>query len=247
MKACPLVAALSLFAASGILADDAKDLILSWSFDESAGNRFADGSGHDRDGIAFDIAPGQIVLQQNGKSGQAVSLEGAGRNLIKSDLADSAAYPGGDFTLDIWVKDLSPQTNNKDKLGGILAMQRSNINVAWSLGLRDDGSLRLFTNTKGTPAWHDTKPVWWEKGEWYHIALHCRSNGDEGDYYIEVKKAEKTVLEDRFEAPSPKMEDVGTFVVGGDSASTSLDRNLNGWIDEVRYLRTAGREFPDKN
>lgn len=247
MKGCFSIAAIMLVLTSRLHATDADNLILAWSFDEAVGNRFADLSGNDRDGFAYDIAPGQVVLQQKGEAGAAVSLEGSGRNFIKNDRVDFTVYPGGDFTLDMWVKDPKAGSNSKDKLGGILAMQRSNTSIAWSLGLRDDGSLRLFTNTAGEPAWHDTSHISWEKGVWHHVVLRCRSHDEAGDYSIEVRKAEKVVLQDRFKAPAPKMENAGTFVVGGDNASTSLDRNLTGWIDEVRYLRTASQESPEKN
>lgn len=224
--------------AGTVRASDKGDLILSWSFDRPDGNTFRDGSGHGRDGAAFDLGADQIVWQSGGQTGSAIELQGDGRNLVKCDEVDSAAYPGGSFTLELWAKDLTSKAIREGNLGAVIAMQRSGVNVAWSLGIRKDGSLRFFTNAGGTPTTHDTAAIPWEDGVWYRIVLSCRADGQEGQYRVECFKGDRAAFVDKFAAPAPQMEGPGSFIIGGDHASTALDRNLAGWIDEVRYFKS---------
>jgi hypothetical protein len=215
-----------------------EDLILWWNFEEPEGSLFRDASGHDRDGTAFDVAPGQVVPQAQGKIGAAIQLQAERRNLVKSDLVNESAYPGGSFSLELWVKDLTSNAESDGALGAVIAMQRTGQFVAWSLGLRTDGTLRFFANAGGSPATHDTGPINWEAGVWYRIVLSCRAEDAIGHYRVECFKGDRAEFSEEFEAPAPRMEGAGSFLIGGDHASTSPDRILAGWVDEVRYFKS---------
>ena len=230
------------------------DTTLLWHFEETAsvaGNDTSDSGWWNHDGRAvkdgIDFTPQSVDLNIAGISGSGVKFTGDTEETKIDVTISKSSWPGRDFTLEMWVKDVGPLAGAESTyLGRVLAIQRSGSgHLDWSLGLQANGGFHLYVGATPTDI-YKTAGLTWTPGTWYYIALVVDSNGTGAgageslfSFYRRKKGDETMTLIDSVVLAEPIiLTDTALFHVDY-SDGNDATRRLNFTADEVHYSRVA--------
>jgi regulation of enolase protein 1 (concanavalin A-like superfamily) len=192
-----------------------------WTFDEGAGTRAVDWSGHGRHG---QFNPAGSPTWVAGYDGAALSFDGAG----SGDYVTVDSYNGilgsNPFSIALWVKSTSADDETMVNWGASSAGQRIDFRLY-------QGRLRVEHgngNLQGDTPLND--------GEWHHVACVVSQNAslqapDIAIYLDGYDDTQTTTDPDKFDI-------VGTFPVTIGQRRTHGDREFLGEIDDVRIFET---------
>ena len=212
-------------------AQNGKDLVLYYAFDEGKGNTVKDLSGNGNDGT---IHGAKWVA---GKFGKALQFNGKDTYV---DCGDSSSLQiKKEITLAAWVNlSVPPSAHHSDSR--IITRENSNLGAPWaSYGLNVNGNATGFCGfeiSADTPDVYPKETTLLEVGVWYHLAGVY--DGEKCDIYVNGEK-EGSLPQSGNLVINP---DFNT-VIGADIYRVPRIEYLNGIVDEaVIYARALSEE-----
>ncbi|MHC4687761.1 MAG: LamG domain-containing protein [Planctomycetota bacterium] len=208
-----------------------------WKFDEGAGEKVADSSGHGHDGKVFGVTNWEAGNIGNGAL--KITNFQEGENITNGGvvIADSPLLRPSRFTVAMWVKwsrDFRQKALNR-------LLQKGNDNKetfviiggggADNRGNADNGlSFAMATETRGD-VYNVSAKGKFEGGKWYHVAASY--DGADMLLYVNGKVAGKnTIGEVKLIAVAGE-----PLVIG--SRPPNMDRGFDGAVDDVRMYNKA--------
>ena len=208
-----------------------------WKFDEGAGQKVADSSGHGHDGKVFGVTSWEKGYIGNGAL--KITNFQEGENITNGGVVidDSPLLRPSRFTVAMWVQwsrdfrqkalnRLLQKGNDNNEtfviIGGGGADNRGNANNAVSFA--------IATETRGD-VYNVTAPGTFEGGKWYHVAASY--DGADMSLYVNGKIAGKNTI-----------GEVKLIAVEGEplviaSRPPNMDRGFDGVVDDVRMYNKA--------
>lgn len=155
-------------------------------------------------------------------------------------------WPGGSFTLEMWVNGISmTELSTADSgFGRFLAAQSR---WDWSLGLTTNGAFRL----RGDPGTIQTDGLTWDSNTWYYIALVADTNGQASgnalySFYRGTNFAPSLTLIGSVVGTAVVNNGAGSvssFSIGSGVTPGAPNRTLTFFADEVHYSDVARSEI----
>jgi hypothetical protein len=208
-----------------------------WKFDEGAGEKVADSSGHGHDGKVFGVTNWEKGYIGNGAL--KITNFQEGENITNGGvvIADSSLLRPSRFTVAMWVKwsrDFRQKALNR-------LLQKGNDNnetfvIIGGGGADNRGnadnrlSFAMATETRGD-VYNVTAPGTFEGGKWYHVAASY--DGADMLLYVNGRVAGKNTI--------GEIKLIGVagepLVIG--SRPPNMDRGFDGAVDDVRMYNKA--------
>ena len=234
VKRLLVVAVVQFVLSSQVMADD---LVGWWKFDEGAGEKIADSSGHGHDGKVFGATKWEKGYIGNGAL--KITNFQEGENITNGGvvIADSPLLRPSRFTVSMWAN--WPRGVKQKALARLLQKGNDNKETFTILGggkadNRGDSEPAVFFAIAAEPrgsSYNIGGPGTLEGGKWHHVA--ATYDGSDMVLYVDGRLAGKnTIGEVKFIAVEGE-----PLVIG--NRPPNMDRGFNGIVDDVRMYNRA--------